>query len=97
MPVGQKSYVGDIGTVITVDAGVSIDDATVFKLMIQKPGSTTETEWVAALYGTNYLRYTTVDGDFSVAGTYKLQSFVDTPDGEWRGETTTFRVYGDFK
>lgn len=97
MSIGQKSYVGDIGTVITVDAGVSISDATVLTLLIQKPGSTTEVEWAATLYGTNYLRYTTVDGDFSVAGTYKLQSFVDTPSGEWRGETTTFRVYDEFK
>jgi hypothetical protein len=97
MSTGQKSYVGDIGTVITVDCGTSIADATSVKLMIQKPGSTTEVEWEGAIYGTNFIRYTTIDGDFSVSGTYKLQSFVDTPNGEWRGETTTFRVYDDFK
>jgi hypothetical protein len=97
MSTGQKSYVGDVGTVITVDCGTSIADATTTKLMIQKPGSTTEVEWTGALYGTNYIRYTTIAADFSVAGTYKLQSYVVTPNGEWRGETTTFRVYDDFK
>jgi hypothetical protein len=97
MSIGQKSYVDDIGTVITVDCGVSIADATVTKLMIWKPGASAEVEWTGTIYDTNYIRYTTVSGDFSVAGTYKLQSFVDTPDGEWRGETTTFRVYDDFK
>lgn len=97
MTVGQKSYVGDIGTVFTVDCGTDISDATTVKLMILKPGSSTEIEWTGSIYSTQYIRYTTVDGDFNVAGLYRLQAFVDTPDGEWRGETTTFRVYDDFK
>ena len=97
MTAGNKSYVGDEGTVITVDCGCDISDATTLKLMIWKPGASAEVEWTGSLYGSNYIRYTTVSGDFSVAGNYKLQSYVDTPDGEWRGETTTFRVYDEFK
>lgn len=97
MSVGQKSYVGDIGTVITVDCGVDISDATAVKLLILKPGSSTEVEWVAEIYNTNYIRYTTVAGDFSIKGTYNLQSFVDTPSGEWRGETVKFKVNDEFQ
>ena len=97
MTVGQKSYVGDIGTVITVDTGTPIADATVVKLMVLKPGASAEVEWTGAIYNTNYVRYTTVDGDFSIKGNYKIQAFVDTPSGEWRGETFTIRVYDDFK
>ena len=94
---GQKSYIGDIGTEIIVDVGTDITDATDHKMLIRKPDGTEE-EWTpTSIFNVKYLTYTTADGDFDQAGMYRLQAWVETPDGEWKGETAQFRVYDDFR
>ena len=96
MASGDKSYIDDIGTVITVDVGVDITDATSVKLLVKKPDGT-EVEWTGTVYSTQYIRYTVVEDDFDQAGTYKVQSYVVTPDGTWKGETDSFKVYDEYK
>lgn len=90
--MADKCYIGDIGTEIVVDCGCDITGATDTKLMVKKPDDS-EVIWTAAISGTNYLTYTIVDGDFSVAGSYSLQSALVLGGWSGRGETVRFNVY----
>lgn len=92
----SKYYVGDIGTELIVDVCVDITSATAAKLYVLKPGATAAVEWVAGVYQTQYLRHVCVAGDLSVAGEYKVQAWVQLPNGSWRGDVATFRVYPAF-
>jgi hypothetical protein len=89
--MSDKIYVGDIGTIVTVDCGEDISTATVNQLMVQKPDGTIVT-WEAAVYNTNYLRYTIMDGDLDQAGVYKVQSKITLPSWSGLGETDEFTV-----
>jgi len=87
---------GDIGTVIKVNVGTDLTNATVTKIRVLKTGDTTSTEWTAtvddALNG--IIAYTATTGDFSVAGVYRLQSYVEFNTGEkLSGEAVEFQVH----
>jgi hypothetical protein len=84
-------FVGDIGTVITVDTGNDLTAATTTDLKVRKPSGATTT-WTGAVVNDNYISYTTVEDDFDEAGTYRLQSYVVSPSGTWFGDTATFTV-----
>ena len=88
----SKIYIGDIGTVFTVDCGTDITGASVKKLKIRKPDATL-VEWSASVVNTNYLRYTLVSGDLDQAGIYYLQAYVEDGGGKWHGERTEFFVH----
>lgn len=90
--MADKIYVGDVGTVITVDCGENISAATVMELKVEKPGGATIT-WTASLYGTDYLRYTIQSGDLDESGTWKIQASVTLPSWSGLGETDKFIVY----
>lgn len=95
--MAERHYVGEIGTVITVDCNVDISGAVAQELRVRKEDGTEET-WTASVFGTQYLRHTTVAADFSVAGEYALNAYVEDSDG-WKGlgETDTFRIYDSFR
>lgn len=88
----SKYYVGDVGTVITVDVGSDISTATYVALMVEKPTSHKEVTWVGTVYNSNYIQYTTKTGDFNEVGTYKLQAHVEMPFWQGRGNTALFIV-----
>lgn len=92
-----KMYVGDVGAKIILDIGVptgELDGATfsVLKKVGQAPAT-----WPATPYGTTELIYTVENGDFNIAGTYKLQAEVNTGTWSGRSETVEFRIYGHFE
>lgn len=88
----SKTYVGDYGTVFTVNCGEDISAATVTQINIKKPGGS-EIDWTASIYGTNYLQYTIQDGDLDESGVYKVQAALTLPSWKGLGETDTFTVY----
>lgn len=90
--MSDKIYVGDVGTIITVDCGEDISTATVNQLAVQKPDGTVVT-WEASVYNTNYLRYTVQTDDLDQAGVYKVQSKITLPSWSGLGETDEFTVY----
>ena len=92
----NKPFVGDVGTVITVNTREDISTATKVSLMVQKPDGS-EDEWIGTIYNERYIRYTIADGDFNVAGTYRLQAYVEMPGWKGRGVTTEFDVYDYFE
>lgn len=94
-------HIGDIGTQILVsvtdqDGGVAdLSLATSTLYSIEKPNGIT-LEVNADLYtdGTDgILSYSVVDGDFDVAGIYKIQPKIIFSSGSYSGSISTFRVY----
>lgn len=84
-------FVNDVGTIIRLDTGVDISNATETVIVMRKPDKTT-VELSASIYDTTTLQYITVDGDINAAGTYKVQAKVVTPDWSGRGSIATFNV-----
>jgi hypothetical protein len=93
--MSDKVFVGDIGTDIIVDCGVDITGATPTVLKVEKPDGTTF-DWTASIYQNNYLKHTTVLGDFDQAGLFKVQTSLTLGGWTGLGETDTFRVYIPF-
>ena len=93
--MSDKPYVGDIGTDVIDDCGVEITGATPTVLKVEKPDGTFH-DWSATIHQSNYLKHTTVSGDFDQAGIYKVQ--VSLTLGGWSGlgETDSFQVYAAY-
>jgi len=89
-------YVGDVGTAIIVDVCSDITQATLVALDVTRPDKTT-TRWVGNVYDTTKIRYYADVGDFSLAGEYRVQAYVEMPGWQGHGNTTTFKVTALFE
>ena len=84
-------FIGDIGTVISLDVGVDISDATAQKIYYKN--SSTDGEWTATLGDDNQsVEYVLQAEDIDVAGKWYLQAYVETPDGKWHGDSVAIVV-----
>ena len=90
-----KLYVGDTGTVITLDCGQDVSAASVRSIEVRKPDGSTAS-WTASASGTDSLTYTTLAGTLDQAGEWALQALVTLPSGVWRGETALLEVFARF-
>ena len=100
----QEIHYNDIGTVILVTvkdcvAGtptvLDLSSATSLELVFKSPAGSTSTK-SASLYtdGTDgKIFYTSVDGDFSVVGTWRIQCKIGIGGGTFRSDVGTFKVY----
>ena len=95
MMSNTKVYVGDIGTVVTLDCGTDISALSSATIEVRKPNNASAS-WPASLSGTDFITYTAVSGDFNQAGAYRLQARVAIGAGVWRGETIVLQVYQNF-
>ncbi len=97
--MGNKVYVGDVGTAIVVDCGYDISEATDTSLKVRLPDGTSVT-WAAEIHAidgeTRYLRYVTKAGDFQAAGNYRLQASLTLNGWSGLGETASFTVYSAY-
>lgn len=91
-----KSYVGDTGTVITLDCGADVSSATVRSIEVRKPDGSA-TSWAASASGANSVSFTTLADTLDQAGEWWLQAKVTLPTGEWRGETAYLDVAEPFE
>lgn len=92
----SKIYVGDVGTVLTVETNSTLTGASATNLKILKADGT-EVTWTGAINGTTQIDYTFVADDINVAGDWYLNSFVTFAGGDqWTGETVKFKVYNPF-
>lgn len=91
-------FLGDIGTILTVDAqdadaaAINLTGMTL-SLDVWKPGSTTSVNWAGMMSGTTKIAYTTVAGDWSLAGEYRIQAKVVDGTKLWRGTSYRFDVH----
>ena len=93
-----KIYTGDIGTIITVDAqdpdasAINLTGMTL-TLDVWKPGATSSVSWAGTISGTTSITYTTVSGDWDLAGEYRIQAKVVDGTKVWRGTSYRFDVH----
>lgn len=93
-------HVGDVGTVLVVTitgvdgAAINLSAATSKKLKLDPPGAEPllrDAEFVTdGLDGK--IRYTSVDGDFAIAGRWRLQAQLVLPGWSFHTSQATFRV-----
>ena len=93
-----KIYIGDIGTILTIDAqdadAAAIDlTGMTLSLDVWKPGATTSVSWPGTISGTTSITYTAVSGDWSLAGEYRIQAKVMDGADPLRGATYRFDVH----
>jgi hypothetical protein len=91
----NKVYVGDVGTIITLDCGEDISSATTREILVRKPDGTLMT-WTAVASGPNGIAFTAQADTLDQAGKWKLQAKIVLPTGNWKGQTTVLTVYPSF-
>lgn len=91
----SKTYVGDIGTRITLDCGTDISSASAREIVVRKPDGSSVT-WTATASGTDSIYFDTVSGTLDQPGDWRLQAKVTIGTGVWLGETVLLTVYPAF-
>jgi hypothetical protein len=93
--MSEKIYINDIGLLILIDFGEDISGASGIVLEVITPSSIVRTdgvitnmkEWIPEIVDTNFLGYTTVDGDLNEFGLYKINPKFTL--GGWTGHCDT--------
>ena len=98
-PNFEKVYVGDLGTLFEVDAGMDLSSFTNLKMKVKK-GNGVEVVWDAQMKpggGTNnfIMRYKSsmTVSDFDCDGIYYITPYAESPTWKGHGKTVSFRVY----
>ena len=96
----EEIHVGDVGTqlVVTVKDNTTVVDiasATAKYITLKRPDGTSlqkNTSFVTD--GTDgQMQYTTVSGDLSICGSWKMQGKVEITSGDFNTDITSFKVY----
>lgn len=94
-------HVGDVGTQFRVTVQdcnstvIDISDATTTEIIFKKPNGDTITQTAYFLTdgSDGIIRYIAASGDLDTTGSWKIQSHIITPSGEWNSEFKTFKVH----
>jgi hypothetical protein len=94
----RKNDIGTIfyGTILDQDSSAAdLSSATTKQIKLLRPdGTSVEKDASFQTDGTDgILEYTTVSGDLSVCGVWKIQWYVVLSGGTWRTDVKTFKVY----
>lgn len=90
-------YVGDTGTVITLDCGQDIREATASSIEVRKPDGTA-VSWPAPVAAdATSVAFVTEAATLDQAGVWRLQALVTLPSGRWRGKTAMLEVLEVFR
>ncbi len=102
-----KHYVGEAGTILILDTGVSIANATLQYIIYRKPDGSTIGSFSGSLYssysqlaaavGTYFVSHTLVASDLDQPGEWRFQAYVAAATGTWWGETVKVNIYSDFE
>ena len=87
----DEVFVGDVGTVISLECGTDISAATVRRIVVKKPNGY-RVQWTASADGTTAIKYATQDGDIDMAGDWDMQAYVELPTWKGKGGVTTLKV-----
>jgi hypothetical protein len=92
-----KHYVGEIGTSIILDCGISIANATKSNIKYKKPDGT-EGSFTGAVYLTNFVKYSTQSAaDLDQSGTWTFQADIASPTWTGLGEAVDVYIYPAYK
>lgn len=89
-----KVYVGNTGTLISLNTEISLSDASLVQILILKPDGSNVT-WTGLAVGPN-IQYITIAGDIDQPGTWFLQASVQKSSGTLSGETVPLYIYPAF-
>lgn len=93
-------HVGDVGTVFEVTVqengvALNISTATTKQILLRKPDGTVLTK--SAAFVTNgtdgKISYTTIAGDLSSEGQWKIQAYIVLTTGSWHSDAQRFDVF----
>lgn len=87
----DEVFVGDVGTVISLDCEVDISAASVRRIVVRKPNGH-RVQWMAVADGTTKIKYVTQSGDIDMAGDWDMQAYVELPTWKGRGAISTLKV-----
>lgn len=88
----NKIYEDDYGVDLVIDMSEDISSATDISFYVRKPDGTFSS-WTPTIYNSNFLKYTTSEGDLSQEGRYYLQPRLTIGDWVGSGNTVVFRVF----
>ena len=88
MTITYQGMENDIGTNVLYNVQEDISDATLVKIIYEKPDGTTG-EWVASVWNTLFAKYTTIAGDLQV-GITSIQVYLESPT--WTGTSTVQKI-----
>lgn len=97
----SKHYVNTVGTVVRLNAGQDISDATALSILVRKP-SGQQTTWTAELGPANAigeyttLQYTVQDGDWDEAGWWTVHAHIVSPTWSGPGDAIKFELTARF-
>jgi hypothetical protein len=91
----NKIYIGDIGTLISVNMGEDISAAEDVVFKVKKPDNT-EVEWAAEIGDDDVLEYTVAEGDLDQAGVYYINPHLTLGDWTGSGDTVKFTVLNKY-
>lgn len=91
----SKVFVGDIGTVLTVDTKSDVSSASQSDIEVQKPDGSIST-WTGAVNSSNYIKYIVGSGDFNIPGNYICQAYIELPTWTGHGEPFSIVVHARF-
>lgn len=89
-----KMYKGDVGTLLLVNTGMDLTNATLCGIKVKKPDGSSEL-WVGSPYGRavdGIIMYVVREGDLDQSGIYCANAYVETDIGKWTGDTFKFLV-----
>lgn len=93
------TYIGSSGTTLYIRTGIDLTDVSItsFSIKVLKPNNT-EVTWNAIIDPSNdtQMKYVILDTDIDIAGTYRIQSYVETATEKFLGDTTSFIVKDKF-
>lgn len=98
MSFNTKLFIGDVGTKVIVDCGISLAGATKVEFKILKPSGATAS-WTAAVQapaadGLAYYYITSTD--LNEEGKWKISAAVEYGSAKFTGECDLFWVYNRF-
>jgi hypothetical protein len=91
----SKMYVGDIGTIIILDVGITVASATSYSFKVIKPSGVIQ-DWTCTVNSTTSFKYATQNGSLNESGIYHIQAYATYPDWNGRSDTISFEVYDLF-
>jgi len=96
MALGTVLIRGDVGVKIRIDIREDMTVATNLILEVETPESRPLREWIPTANG-NFLEYTTLDGDISEKGVYKVSPIITKGAFDGRALPVFFEVIDKFK
>lgn len=95
---GVEGLIVDTYLTDAFDVAIPTETIVTNKMFVMRPGANAEEEWSTTLVAPNIIRYVVPDGANLIAGTYKIQHWIQNNSGySGRSTTVEFKITANFK